>query len=256
MSEGFVIRGASATGERHLSAGTPCQDAYAHGRAEGDWIILAVADGLSSGRRSGEGAALAVGAAVDLGRTLGPAVRGEAQSARRTLIGLMETVASRVDAAVRAVGGPGVSIEAFDTTLTVAVLSASRVGIVAVGDGLAVVRRADGGHHVVLSPRRVDDPLDRTPSLLGDMRRERTRVVLLEDADLGGVLLATDGLAEAGLVDEGGPRERPHPGLFDRILAHTSAGAPADELAHLLVTHEPLRELTDDDRTVLFAVRS
>jgi hypothetical protein len=253
----WKVTGVTVTGEAHLARGVPGEDAFGHHVAEDGTALLAVADGVSSASRAREGSALACGAAVSRGaRLLAPIImRSDPRMLERLVRDVLHDVHRRLRAAASTLVEGDAPQAPFASTLAVAAVSGSAAAVGAVGDAFVVGRRADDSLHLLLPPRDAGEFVNTTATIGADRALARARYVMVTDPDLTGIALSTDGLAEACVDDAGTPRQRVHDGLVGAALRHVDGRRTVGELSQTLATHESLREITDDDRTLVLAVR-
>jgi hypothetical protein len=262
---GWRVRGASIQGYGHLRDGLPCQDAYRHlavpnALPEREVHILAVADGAGSRARSAEGAALAVGMATELlGKQLaGRAAPAGASEWHDVLRTAYQDLVADFRSAVASIAGAA-SVGEFATTLTVVVLAHPWLAVVSIGDGFVVVRSDDGGDpqfHLVSAALPVSEYANETVFLTSRTATEAVQLACLWDPAVSGVMLATDGLAQAALSYAQGLSRRPNRSFAERLLLFVDdRGSDVAELPRLLLQDQLIR-LSADDKTLLLAVRT
>ncbi|MEU9117217.1 protein phosphatase 2C domain-containing protein [Streptomyces sp. NPDC048483] len=267
---GFVVAGAVVQGTRHLASGRGCQDAFKSAvTAEGEAVVLAVADGAGSRDRSSLGAHLAVDLAC---RVLGEGVPEVSQGAAAWTEWVSgrggETVEGwrRAGAAVLNSGeGQGSSPElgALASTLVAAVVRPPWAAFLSVGDCIAAVLTRDTQAaapaercHLVVPPPA---PEGGTVFLSSPGAALRVRTFALWDPELSGVVLASDGVvplaldhpAVRGLPAAAGPL--PSRRFFCGAAAALRAnGGDAEPLRALLSGPDAAR--SGDDLTVVCAL--
>jgi hypothetical protein len=253
VDQDWRIHGVSVQGYSHLRDGKECQDAYRHGYVEEVGAhVLAVSDGAGSRARSAEGAALAVGLAV---RTLGDAllahgVPGSAPDWHALLGAAYEEVLQAFGTVTATLGGHP---KEFAATLTVVVLAHPWVGVMSIGDGFVVTRvggaREGDRYHLLEFDDTESEFVNETVFLSSSSARTAVTIGCAYDPDLTAVLLATDGLAGAGVRQEG-PRRRPNPSFFEPVLR---ALDDPTKIARFLFD-DALTAVGADDKTLLMAV--
>jgi serine/threonine protein phosphatase PrpC len=212
LFEGLDVRAASVRGTYGRYTGTPRQDDYALGAsADGCWLVVAVADGLSSASASHLGATLAARTAVQQAERLldeaaaaGDAapsdaapldVAGVFQSAAYQLRRAAEPLLTRAGREVT----PSAISDLFATTLVLAVVptaaAGSRPGLVArVGDSGAW-RLDAGGWLPLLAPKPLGPVATAaTASLPSLPDTVEHRPLRLRDGQV--LVLATDGVTD------------------------------------------------------------
>jgi hypothetical protein len=253
----WKVTGVTVTGEAHLLRGLPGEDAFGHHVAKDGTVLLAVADGVSSASRAREGSAIACGTAIAHGARLLDSIadRRDPRVLGRLVRELLKDAHRRLRAAASALVDSAAPHAPFASTLAVAAVSGTAAAAGAVGDAFVVGRRAEGSLHLLLPPREIGEFVNTTATIGGENSLMRARFIAVADAGLTGIALSTDGLAEACVDDAGSPRQRVHDGLLGPALEHVDARRAVDELGRMLATHASLREITDDDRTLVMAVR-
>ncbi|QYX77802.1 PP2C family serine/threonine-protein phosphatase [Streptomyces akebiae] len=251
------IHGLSVEGYRHRRQGLPCQDACA-AAATPSVAVLAVADGAGSRPRSEEGARLAVGLATD------HFVR-RAEAAVEVRPG--EAVHELLRDALRDVSDDfhdrtGADAPDFATTLTVVVLAPGWLGHVSVGDGFVVVRAGteDGERQFHLLPQAAaaSEYSNETVFLTSPDMARWTRTECVLDDGVDGVLLSTDGLAQAMLNRSADGAQSPNTSFADAVFRSLDSAAEDDRDPNLaaLLRSDRLTALNADDKTLLRAVRT
>jgi hypothetical protein len=253
------IHGTSVEGYRHRRQGQPCQDACGY-TATASVAVLAVADGAGSRPRSEEGARLAVELATEhFGR------RARAAAGCRPGDGVHELLTDAfhdVGKEFRDATGP--DAQDFATTLTVVVLATGWLGHLSVGDGFVVLRAGteDGERQFHLLPQTasVSEYSNETVFLTSPDAARWARTDCVADDGLDGVLLSTDGLAQAMLNRPGGGAPSPNASFADAVFRSLDAlPDPVPESAHegltTLLRSDRLTALNADDKTLLRAVR-
>ncbi|GAA0580037.1 PP2C family serine/threonine-protein phosphatase [Streptomyces crystallinus] len=249
------VHGLSVEGYRHRRDGVPCQDAW-RCATEGPVTVLAVADGAGSRPRSGEGSLLAVRLAVEhFGRL--PASGADGPAAHRLLRqGFQRVVDDFLDRT-------GAAAADHATTLTVVVLAPGWLGHVSVGDGFVVLRAGteDGERqfHLLPQPAAVSEYSNETVFLSTPDAGRWIRTDCVRDEGVDGVLLSTDGLAQAALSWSQGAPQAPNESFAAAVLRSLDtedASGDEDERLAALLRSDRLTALNGDDKTLLRAVRT
>ncbi|GAB4003874.1 protein phosphatase 2C domain-containing protein [Nocardioides ultimimeridianus] len=175
--------------------------------ASGSWVradgacLLVVADGIGSGSTSGFGARLAV-------ELTAQEFAGFELNDAAGLRDMLDRVADAWQVGVR---GAGHSVRQSATTLGVAVIDRGLIGLAAIGDCFGLVHRgptpspsdpaAAPGLFAVLDQGRSDPTrfVTSTATLALDRRSRNARAVVVDDPQVNGVLVSTDGLEDAFL---------------------------------------------------------
>ncbi|MFF0062570.1 PP2C family serine/threonine-protein phosphatase [Streptomyces sp. NPDC005279] len=275
------VHGVSVRGYRHAQQGTPCQDAWAElrtGPPHARVTVLTVADGAGSRPRSQEGAQLAVRLATSVfGARLGSRENGPPDGEdlhalqREAFQEVLDTFLDNtwaLTAGPARVGGPGHGGRGgpadFATTLTVVVLGPGWLGYTSLGDGFVVLRagKANGEpqFHLLPQPQPVGEYGNETTFLSSPDAALRVRIACVRDDDIDGVLLSTDGLAQAALSRAQGPVPLANRSFAASVLRSLDRPGPdrradARDLEALLLS-DRLTALNADDKTLVRAVRT
>jgi hypothetical protein len=250
------LHGLSVTGHRHLVDDIPCQDDWgiaADGRD--DSFVLVVADGAGSRQYAKEGAGLAVKLAERaFAPDTAPRDPGSATGWLRQCF-----------AALRAdfLRGTGSRADDHATTLTVVVHTPDWLGHFSVGDGFAVLRsgveQGEPRLHLLPQPAAVSEYSNEAFFVTSDDAAERAVAHCVVDPAVDGILLSTDGLAQAALVSPGNDRRRINYGFVPKVLAsleRTGLGEDEEEReTAALLSSRALARANADDKTLVRAVR-
>lgn len=252
--------GMSVEGYRHRRGGVPCQDAWQQtltGPADAPVTVLAVADGAGSRPRSDEGSKLAVDLATEV------FARWAAQPCRSG-----EGVHTLLLNAFHEVGDEflhrtGPDADDFATTLTVVVLAPAWIGHLSVGDGFVIVRAgAEDGvpqFHLLPQAEAVSEYSNETVFLTSPGAERWVRTDCVRDEGIDGVLLSTDGLAQAALSRSDGRSQTPNASFATSVLRSLDSPGPDpdkdEEGLAALLRSDQLTALNADDKTLLRAVR-
>jgi hypothetical protein len=259
MPARWRVTAAAVPGLHHVRTVVDCQDAFAV-RAEGDVLVVAVADGGSSAPLAGIGAHAVAAIAVQnaWSRLSRPPSDGAGWSAwlREVLTAVLGSFRGLARDASRAVLGR-VDPAALGTTLTLVAVAGPWVAAAAIGDGFVVVRRHRTHLDLLLPP---DDgtppdpaaPLGRTVFVTTDDALLRARTLVARLPDLDGLAVSTDGLGELGLTYERAVAQRPHVPFFGPVFDR--AGTDEDTLIVRLLASDRVSRLTTDDKTLVVAV--
>jgi hypothetical protein len=251
----WAIRAASMPGARHLADAGACEDAFSAAALSypgGEVIALFVADGAGSALRAAEGAAVAAGTAMASAR------RRLAERAPDTGAGWRDVIRAVADDVL---AGLWTSAEALGClprdlgcTLGVALLSAPWLAMLMVGDAFGVVRRDDRSLHVPLNP--LNDGVDPSHTvLLPDPDcLSKAGIAVIEDPAIEALALSSDGLARSALLRTDAGLE-PYAPFLHPVLDGVRSGDSSAPLARFLLMDKRVTETTDDDRTLVMAVR-
>ncbi|KUN84203.1 hypothetical protein AQJ64_15690 [Streptomyces griseoruber] len=182
----------------------------------------------------------------------------------------------------------GYGLAEWGTTLTLVVVRRPWLGAVAIGDGFVVTRCGAEQFDLLLPPdeapahrpgpaqgpgpaprtgrphrtapgtgqrwaSRFDEP-GRTVFVTSRGAEARARRVVARLPDLTGVVVASDGLREVGLVHERAQAVRPFARFFTPLFAHADQAAEDDTYLARLLAGERIAARTHDDKTLVVAV--
>jgi hypothetical protein len=245
------VAGASVAGTAHERAGIGCQDAHRWAVLPNGCLLIAVADGAGSAARAEEGAHIVVDAAEAY---LGDALRGDIPDDAQEW---HEVMRRTFDAALAAIiahaAGTQRPLRDYAATLTVVVAADDILAVGQVGDGIAVAEGADG---LILAAAPQRGEYANEVALLTSAQAVEGATIAAIPMTARAVALTTDGLLRLAVHL---PSHEPHPPFFGPLfafLAETTDPATAgDELARFLSSAR-ITERTDDDKTLVIAVRT
>jgi hypothetical protein len=248
---GWRVAGASVVGTAHERAGIACQDAHRWAALPDGSLIIAVADGAGSAARSEEGARCAVEAAVAaLSHLLeeGPPI--DDQAWHEAITATLEAALAAIDTHAEGMNTP---IRDFATTLTVVAATAEHLAVGQVGDGVAVAEGADG-LFLAVAPQRGEYANE--VALLTSPRAVEGAAIVTFPAAARALAVTTDGLLRLAVRL---PSHAPHVPFFRPLFAFLAETADlttaGEELARFLAS-ERVSDRTDDDKTLVLAVRA
>ncbi|MFF0137677.1 PP2C family serine/threonine-protein phosphatase [Streptomyces sp. NPDC005227] len=251
------IHGMSVEGYRHRRQGLPCQDACASA-VTASVAVLAVADGAGSRPRSEEGSRLAVELAAEhFARRAGAAADRRPGEAVHALLEEAFHDVSKVF-----LDRTGADAADFATTLTVVVLARGWLGHLSVGDGFVVLRAGteDGERqfHLLPQPPPAGEYSNETVFLTSPDAARWVHTDCVSDEGIDGVLLSTDGLAQAALNRSASGAPSPNPSFAEAVLRSLDVPGDVTDSAHeglaTLLRSDRLTALNADDKTLLRAV--
>jgi hypothetical protein len=147
----------------------------------------------------------------------------------------------------------------FAATLTVAVLAPPWLATASLGDGVVIVgAESDGGEtrlHLITHAPPAGEYVNETRFLTSADALRHVAIRCVQDSDLTAVLLGTDGVVPIG-VQRGDGTERPNESFVEPVLA-SLGGARSDpaEVTRLLLDKR-ISQQSQDDKTILAAVRT
>lgn len=171
-----------------MRGGEPCQDFSYVKHLKSGWTIAAVADGVGSAARAHEGAETAVTTAVKFCADNFPS-SADSDSLKALLLLSFHRAFDTITTQARQESSP---VEAFDTTLTLALFRRGRLLYGHCGDGGIFAMNRYGELHEITQPQKGDDGDSVIPLRAGSTRWE----IVEYPETLAYILLATDGLRE------------------------------------------------------------
>jgi hypothetical protein len=247
-ADAWQVVAASTVGSRHAAAERPCDDANAHWQDAGGLVLLA-ADGAGSAPRAADGARSAVAAAQAEAIGLLGAVSSDDHDATRA--GLTRLLVAAREALVARAAEDHAAPGDLATTLTVVLLASETVAVAQVGDGAVVLRRAAGQFELLVGPEH-GEYVNETTFLTSDAYLDSAQIVVADARGVSGVAAMTDGLHVVALDLAA---RAPHPPFFEPLFGFAAGdGAPDQDLAAFLGS-ELVCARTDDDKTLVLAVR-
>jgi hypothetical protein len=242
------VAAACETGTSHLRTGTPCQDAFAVDQA-GDTLLLFAADGAGSAARADVGSRLAVEAALAAARAeLGAGEPIYASGWRAVLERIVRAARARLEAEEG-------ELRDLSATFLGVLWSPRWLAAVQIGDGWIVIENAEGLRALI--PPVKGEYFNETVFLTSSGFAERAQYEVLAGEEVSGIAVLTDGLEMVSMdLAEGTPHEPFFRPLFE--LARDPEEDPAAAELELggFLRSERICERTDDDKTLILAVRT
>jgi hypothetical protein len=243
----WAVHGESVTGTSHRARNTPCQDAcrFLGFGPTADWLVIAVADGAGSATHSQAGATLVCDEFVRRVEAIEP-------SSLLARDGMATLFAEVRNALIAEAGRIEVPAREVACTALLAVLGPTSAAFAQLGDGAIVVGNGEQ-HRTVFWP----DPAEyaNATDFLTDerfaecVRFEATTEPILE------VAAFTDGLQRLALDFEA---RTPHAPFFRPLFRELRSAAdvkPLVEPFRNFLDSDRVNERTDDDKTLVFAIR-
>lgn len=239
----WTIQATSVTGESHHANGNQCQDAHAW--QEHNTTVLTVADGTGSAPHAGPAATIAATTITSLLATTTNNDQNpdELADAGKKALAATRNVIDALPSAYNSAGTPA-SINDFATTLLSATITSTHILIIQVGDG-AIVTMDDQGTFSALTRQQEREYVNDVHCLTANDYENHATINVTPIDGITTVFLMTDGTECLGVQRS---KNTPAPGFFQHILSLENN----DDLRAFL-TSPPVRERTDDDRTILIA---
>lgn len=244
---GWRVVAASVEGTSHQQDGRPCQDAHAFRVLDDGVVVLVVADGAGSAARAEVGACTAVAVVVDtVADILAVRTPTSDDGWRQLVAGAL--VAARIALEAEAIDD---DVAALATTLAVTVVTPEALACGQVGDAAVVVSRA--GVLATVGQPPSGEYLNETTFVTSSRWADEARIDVSDADGIDGVAILSDGLQLLALDLA---QRAPHPPFFEPLYRFAASDdASDDELAAFLAS-ERVCARTDDDKTLVLAVRA
>lgn len=243
----WVAIGDSVAGTSHRARNVPCQDAmrYRAFGAEGEWLVVAVADGAGTATHSDRGAELACDEFVSRVADAGP----DAALDRDTLVRHFADVRQVL---YREAERIGVRPRDLACTALVAVVGPSSFAVGQIGDGAIVLGDGTTSRTVFWpDPAEYANATDfLTDDRFADALRVETGALPVAE-----VAILTDGLQRLALDFAA---RAPHDPFFRPMFAGLRSATDPEALLEPLrafLDSPPVNGRTDDDKTLVLAIR-
>lgn len=242
------VLGSSVVGTSHLERNFPCQDASASIVLPDQTLIIAVADGAGSASRSEEGAVRAVHSSLNYLSIQLETHKPEDEEQWRVLL---ESTLKQVRTAVETLAGDG-ELRELGSTLLLVVATEEWLVTLQLGDGGIVSRDSTGGLQVLTIPGD-SEYINETSFITSNAYLSEAHYSARPASDVNAVAVFTDGIQFIALRYADNTA---HPPFFDPLFEFVAQpNANANEL-NALLTSDRLNQMTDDDKTLVLAVRA
>jgi serine/threonine protein phosphatase PrpC len=279
----WKIVGASVAGTSHLKLGQKCDDAHDYWQDDDGSLLLVVADGAGSARYAEKGARAAVKSVIEANKDILQA-RNELVSEEQwkgaleqilvrvrahleLLPILLPKVLKRNEAAEDRVEESSdeqsekeeqkseqevLSLHDFATTLLLAFVTPQGGAAAQIGDGAIVIHQENGELALLMKPEH-GEYLNQTTFITDRDYLEQVQYALIpEVSGIKGIALMTDGLENLALDFVS---KKAHAPFFVPLFRFAgSSEATQEELSEFLSSERVCKQ-TDDDKTLLMAVR-
>jgi hypothetical protein len=261
---------ASSVGTSHRRAGKGCEDYFKTAIMSNGIHVLAVGDGAGSASRAAEGAQIAVEAAlgaIDRVCTDGQLV--DSQHGWHDIVHtLLDDVRRALEKAViQSVSiPPGEMIESMETqpmvvaaplrdyatTLLVAILSPNWTALLQLGDGMIVIKTESEEYLCPIQAYNDSQYVNDTHFITDSEFRQYAKIEIIDAAEVWGIALLTDGLQ--ALASDMTDRH-PYQPFFEPLFAFSSNPTASSAELEAFLDSERVCQRTDDDKTLVVAVR-
>jgi Protein phosphatase 2C len=238
-------------GTTHVRAGIGCQDAHRWSVLPNQSLIIAVADGAGSAARSAEGAQVVINAAAAY---LVGALRDSIPDDEQAWYAVMRQTFDAAFAGLTAHAADAqLPLRDYAATLTVVAAADGVLAVGQVGDGIAVAED-DGGLFLAAAPQRGEYANE--VALLTSQQMVQDAAIAVFPTAVRAVAVTTDGLLRLAVRL---PSHAPHAPFFRPLFAfldETDDLATAGEELSRFLASERVSDRTDDDKTIVLAVRA
>ncbi len=285
----WQILDASVTGTSHQKVNRDCEDKYHFDQYENGTLLLAVADGAGSASHASDGAQHAVNKALE---TIKDSFEQEGEpnsqdewsnrlqwvldivhislqeladsslsehtefESTQIIEPLMTLPFNNKDSEIKEGAkniSSSLSLREYATTLLLAVVTSQWIAIAQIGDGIVIVQDNNGKLQMLTLPDH-GEYINETSFITDAKYREHVQFFVKSDISVKGIALLTDGLQMLALDFA---TNLPHEPFFSPLfeIAATQTGSSKLELENFL-SSERVCERTDDDKTIVLAVRA
>lgn len=252
------VVGAAVQGVSHARLDLPCQDAQGYHLLPDGTLLVALADGAGSARFSEQGADYAVGAALEsLSAAFDGVEMGDPADWERRILDSFADARTAVLSLADLSEDAEITPRDFAATLTCVVASAGRLAVGQIGDG-AVVAVDEAGHLFCVTRLQRGEYANETHFISEDDALDQVVIDVIE-MDAAALAVMSDGLIRLALKM---PGQQPHAPFFQPLFQFAGtvkegedAARKADEQLAEFLTSERVNARTDDDKSLVLAVR-
>jgi Protein phosphatase 2C len=261
------IVGASVAGTSHLQQGDGCDDTHMYEQHSSGSLILAVADGAGSARHGAVGAHTAVYAAINaIGQILDEQDDLISQDKWECAIEnvLQDTQAEIADLLVKSqemqlkeAESPDdeqtLALGDFATTLLIAIVTPVWIVAAQIGDGAIVVQYDDQTVDVLTQPNH-GEYFNQTSFVTDHDYLQYVQITSMQHVPtVKGIAMLTDGLENLALDFA---TKAAYPPFFLPLFRFAERAESSQEELEAFLSSERVCKQTDDDKTILLAVRT
>jgi hypothetical protein len=249
-SASWLALGASVIGTSHIARSAVCDDSHFGVVLEDGTMLLAVGDGAGSAIHSATGSLRAVQSSVQfLANHLSTEPPCDDPAWEEMLRETVVHAREQIEDLVRET--EGASLRDFATTLLLMVITGTHIATLQIGDGAIVLQRTDATLEV-LSPAPTGEYINETTFLTSSDPLREALITSRQSPEVDAVALFTDGVQFLAIDYAANTAHLPFFAPLFRFVA--DAEANPEELTAMLAS-ERVNQLTDDDKTLVIAVR-
>lgn len=244
----------SVVGSGHVARGVGCEDFHSIAQlTDGAWIAVA-ADGAGSARHAAEASKLVALEAKQFLATQLPKLALTDESAHRSLMGACLHHARTAIEALAAQDGEQSSREnlsQFATTLLAVCVDKEWISVLQLGDGAIVLRNMTGSLSLACKPVH-GEYINETQFLTSPDFDQHAQYFVTRAAEIDAIAIFTDGIE---LLALNYPASTPHRPFFDPMFSFAAAPDATDTGVEEFLKSDRVCDRTDDDKTLIIAVR-
>lgn len=250
----WKVVGASVAGSSHLVSGRGCDDANSFRKLEDGSLVLAVADGAGVASHSAAGAKCVVATALEAAETL---LKNQEPQADEQWEQFLTAILQRTRIALEDLAetaqadNPKLVLSDFATTLVLAVVTASQIAVVQVGDGAAVIQAGATDLETLTQPE-YGEYLNETTFVTSNAYLDKAQYALYPVQAVRGLALLTDGLQMLALNLSD---NKAHAPFFTPLFTFAASDNANEARLAAFLASERICARTDDDKTLLLAVK-
>jgi hypothetical protein len=262
--------GAKAVGTSHLRAGKGCEDHFDSVTLPNSIQVLAVADGAGSATRAADGARAVVAAALDVAQRelidggIPDSENGWTDLLYAVLDGVRHTVEALTISSLSLLPGDvtpdfetqplqiAVPMRDYAATLLLSIVSPEWIGVLQLGDGMIVIETEGGEYRCPLPPSHDSQYINDTHFITDSNYRTVAQCSAVQASGLHGIALLTDGLQ---VLASNMTTQEPHPPFFKPLFAFASQASATSRELEAFLDSDRVCQRTDDDKTLVLAVR-
>jgi hypothetical protein len=252
-ASGWRVIASTVVGTGHTARGLECQDAHALEPVSTNGWVAAIADGAGSARRSAEGAKIAVAEAVKYlaARAMQQPELDESGWKGALLDCVHEARTAIEKLASENANGTTNSLPDLATTLLIICVTENWICALQLGDGAIITRSTSGSLDLIFKPSR-GEYINETNFITETDFAGHVQVRIQPAADIEAIAVLTDGIEILALSYANGS---PHGPFFGPMFTFASSPDGTDAGLEAFLKSEKVCERTDDDKTLLLAVR-
>ncbi len=247
-SASWKVVSSSVIGTSHARTGLPCQDAHKWLNLPDGTLLLAVADGAGSAGRADQGSQIAVKNALEFMEwNLSQNIPDDDAAWELLLRDALQDSRLALEKNCQEE-----ELHQLATTLLLVVATEQTLATAQIGDG-AIVLRKHCGDLCVLTPKSDSEYINETHFLTGPAFQQNVHCTVQPSGDIDAIAAFTDGVQYLAIQF---PLNQAHPGFFNPLFAFAAGEDAASSELEAFLSSAKVSERTDDDKTLVLAVRN